>query len=182
MLGSGWEHGFSTVMAADADALAARVNPDADVDAYAGYDSEPSSLDAAVNVSSTFELRIDVLFLSGGHAAGRCTRRPPVFDHMPGFALPGFSNPLPGRTATHMWDTIERLSPAMPRSLAVPLVIGSVSEPRDALYTHRWSDLSLDANGQPAVLVDGEDLSCENGWLMPPPSYECAIQSAPYVY
>lgn len=121
-----WTYGFSTVLVVDED-------------------------DELVRVSSTFHIRIDVLFL-----------------------------PTPSNITS--WTEIERDAPLPPRTLTIPIVIGSVAEPRGAMHTHRWSDLQLDDGGDRGRMVEGEAISCEDGWILPPPSYARAIEDAPYVY
>jgi hypothetical protein len=57
----------------------------------------------------------------------------------------------------------------------IPIVIGSVSEPRDAMHYSAWSDLSLTRgpdNVERAHLVEGGSFSNENGWRIPPPAYD----------
>lgn len=131
-----------------------------------GADANP------VHVSSKFYLRIDTVLL------------PVSAPRQLGFGAPGLHPPMAGSDAeSRAWARIERRAPATSRSLSIPIVIGSVSEPRDALHAHRWSDLQLDEGGEGGGrMVNGETFSCEDGWMLAPPSYSEALDSAPYVY
>ncbi len=65
-----------------------------------------------------------------------------------------------------------------------PFVVGSVSEPRDALHYMKWNDLCIQqdtVNGQSverAHLLHGGDYSSENGWIVAPPSYNEALEGS----
>jgi len=155
MLGSAWEHGFTTVLTVDAD-----------------------DTTATTEVSSTFQLVIDVLFLPLSSSVAHITALLPPASST---SDSGFLPPRPG-SQPRLWTAITRYAAATARTLSVPLTIGSVSEPSGAMHAHTWSEVTLDAAGDPAGLVSGDATTDENGWMCPPPAYECAIQSAPYVY
>lgn len=124
-----------------------------------------------VNVSSKFHLHIDSVFL------------PASAPRQLGFGGPGLRPPVGGSDAqSRAWARIERRAPSTSCSLSIPIVVGSVSEPRDAMHAHRWSDLQLDEQGDGGTMIDGEAFSCEDGWLSAPPSYAEAIDVVPYVY
>lgn len=62
----------------------------------------------------------------------------------------------------------------------VPITIGSVAEPRDAMHYHAWSDITNETNsenGSRPALIEGGSFSNENGWLVPPPSYAESINT-----
>jgi hypothetical protein len=89
----------------------------------------------------------------------------------------------PEESAIGLHD-LRRHFPGTVRTLPIPVVIGSVAEPRDAMHTTRWSDLHLEQrNGRErGRMIHGEATSCEDGWLCPPPPYKDAVREAPYVY
>jgi hypothetical protein len=74
------------------------------------------------------------------------------------------------------------LLPEAVRTLTLPIVVGSVSEPRNAMHNYTWSDLHLDRSSGQEVgrVVEGEGKSCEDGWILAPPSYADAVLQAPY--
>lgn len=96
------------------------------------------------------------------------------------------------------------------KNILVPVTIGSVGEPRDAVRQYEWSELyfpPLPSPGASApavhehgpgevslhmvgrnreepspVLIWGTEEGSEDGWLVPPPSYREALDVVPYVY
>jgi hypothetical protein len=175
MLDGAWTHGYSTLLAGDAEGMHT----------------------ARQSLSSTFALYIDVLFHSARGRVQTCDdaakgdQPPYLVAHAPLLPLAsggGLTAAVDGSAGQRLWERVALLAPAAPRTLAVPIIIGSVSEPRDALYMHSWSDLQLtdgqdtsSPNAPPGRLIEGEALSNEDGWLCPPPCYATAIQDAPHV-
>ena len=79
---------------------------------------------------------------------------------------------------------LRRVFPGTIRTLPLPLVVGSVSEPRQAMHNIRWSDLHLDSSSGEEIgrMISGEGISCEDGWMVPPPAYDEAILVVPYEF
>ncbi|WWC86647.1 uncharacterized protein L201_001524 [Kwoniella dendrophila CBS 6074] len=176
-----WKHGMSTML---------NVGPSS------------NGQELGVGVSSTFHLNVTLGFLS---ISGRGSKT--MSDYLPSAfsntddlgpinipKLNEFSEPL---KPDHLeYFNIIKFKKSFSsnsgnnnntiKTLPLPIVIGSVSEPRDALHNIRWSDLHLTRNQQTGIevgrMIHGESLSSENGWLVPPPSYKDAIKSAPYEY
>lgn len=153
-----WLHGFSTTL---------NVGP-----------ASPDTDGQSISVSSTFHIASTLAFLP--RVAGQTT----LNDLMPGVLPPMgvFTSPLPGSTID--MASLKRHFPGTVRTLPLPVVIGSVSEPRLAMQTYRWSDLHLDNSGASEVsrVLSGETTTCEDGWISPPPSYQAALEVVPYEY
>ncbi|WVF69538.1 hypothetical protein IAT40_004316 [Kwoniella sp. CBS 6097] len=172
---STWRHGMSTML---------NVGPAA------------NGGEEGISVSSTFHMNVTLAFLS-------ITPGSPVLsDYLPaGFSSaspvhippPGhFSEPIASTsTSSHHGEgylnlaRFKRSFPGTIKTLPLPIVVGSVSEPRGAMHNTRWSDLHLERNAggrEIGRMIHGEGVSCENGWIMPPPSYKEALRAAPYEY
>ncbi|KAL1407032.1 hypothetical protein Q8F55_006445 [Vanrija albida] len=155
MTGATWDHGFSTVL----NVHGAR---------------------GATVASSTFCLVVQAVFLAdddGGLAH--------FLDALgEGRLAEGeFSAPLPGCAARKAaWDALVRDHAAAQRTISIPVILGSVSEPRGALHAHHWSDLHIGADGGRARMIEGEAFSSEDGWMCAPPTYSQALDDIPYVY
>ncbi|WVW78174.1 hypothetical protein I302_100125 [Kwoniella bestiolae CBS 10118] len=169
-----WKHGMSTML---------NVN---------SSNTSPNGEEPGVSVSSTFHLNVTLAFLS-------ITPGSPVLsDYLPaGFSdandlpieipQPGeFSEPLSPNSAGYFnISKFKRYFPGTVKTLPLPIVVGSVSEPRGAMHNVRWSDLHLSRNSrgrEVGRMIHGESLSMENGWMVPPPSYHEAIKTVPYEY
>lgn len=153
-----WQHGFSTIL---------NVGPPAN----------STSINETISVSSTFHLSVVVAFLHitpGGPTLQDVIDRPlppvgtftiPVADHG-------------GMTVEH----IRNIIPGTVKNFPLAIVVGSVSEPRSAMHTIQWSDLHLDRSSgwEESRIISGEAMSCENGWMLPPPAYHEAIEQVPY--
>ena len=152
-----WLHGFSTTL---------NVGP-----------ASPDT-DGHISVSSTFHIASTLAFLP------RIPGQTMLNDLMPGVLPPMgvFTSPLPGSTID--MASLKQHFPGTVRTLPLPVVIGSVSEPRLAMQTYRWSDLHLDNTGSSEVsrVLSGEATTCEDGWISPPPSYQAALEVVPYEY
>jgi hypothetical protein len=155
-----WTHGYSTVL---------NVGPMTD------------SLETEmIAVSSTFHLAITFAFLA-------ISPDTPTLSELVDRPLPPlgvWSEPTLAHSKHYLGlDIFKRNFPGSVRTLPLPIVIGSVSEPRGAMHLHRWSDLHLygsSPGAQVGRMVDGEAYSCENGWIEPPPCYGDAIVEVPY--
>lgn len=155
MTGDNWDFGFSTML---------NVGP---------HHANPTITDN-ISVSSTFHLAATIAFLP-------LTPGGPTFENFLKRKLP------PAGTWKQATDCLKFASfgrnfPGTIRTIPMPIVVGSVSEPRHAMHSIRWSDLHLDNSSGREIgrMINGEEISCENGWIMPPPDYDEAIQSAPY--
>ena len=151
-----WTHGFSTSL---------NVGPS---------DKTPET--EHIFVSSTFHLNITLAFL------------PLTPDSISLVKLLGRPLPPVG-VFSDVHDVLDlpslkRNFPGTIHSVPLPIVVGSVSEPRNAMQNYRWSDLYIDrSNGRErARMVSGEAITCEDGWVLPPPEYEEAIKEVPYEY
>ena len=152
-----WTHGFSTML-------------------NVGPPSNSTTEVENISVSSTFHLAVTLAFLP-------ITPGGPTLDKV-------LDRPLPAAgTFTESHDildliTLKRNFPGTIRTLPLPIVIGSVSEPRSAMHNIRWSDLHLDRSSGREIgrMISGEALSCEDGWIMAPPAYSEAIKTVPYDY
>jgi hypothetical protein len=163
--GTSWNHGYSTHLNVGA----------------AGIDNSPSS----ISVSSTFHLCCTLAFLPTSPGS------PTLEQFLPQSALdllppPGvFTDAEPGSPFSSLpMSYLKRTWPGTVKTLPLPIVIGSVSEPRGAMHTSRWSDLMLSGNGdgETGRMIHGEGVSCEDGWILPPPDYEEACGVVPYIY
>ena len=156
MIEASWSHGFSTMLNV----------------------GSPGVSQETIAVSSTFHLAITLAFLPslpGGITLGKIV--PAV---LPPFGV--WSEPQAGSTLD--MPALKRHFPGSIRTLPLPLVIGSVSEPRSAMQTIRWSDWHLDNSSGEEVgtVISGETVSCEDGWIHAPPSYAEAVDDVPYVF
>ncbi|KAL7419122.1 hypothetical protein Q5752_005958 [Cryptotrichosporon argae] len=174
-----WPHGFSTMLHVDPPAHTSGAHAQ------------------SIAVSSTFHVGITIAFMPVSDDRT-------VLDALALAPAPGAAPLRPGELSTPMppshphalsVDAVRRRIPGTCRTLTLPVVIGSVSEPRGAMHAHRWQDVVDDAASadtaatptgrrrQAAIrTVEGESVSCENGWMVPPPAYEVALEQAPYVY
>ncbi|WVQ98309.1 hypothetical protein IAU59_005432 [Kwoniella sp. CBS 9459] len=174
---STWRHGMSTML---------NVGPTA------------NGGEEGISVSSTFHMNVTLAFLSITPGS------PVLFDYLPAafssaspvsIPPPGeFSEPMATSHHGHGHGHTEgclnmarfkRSFPGTIKTLPLPIVVGSVSEPRGAMHNTRWSDLHLERSAggrEVGRMIHGEGLSCENGWIMPPPSYKEALRAAPYEY
>lgn len=153
-----WAHGFSTVL---------------NVDAAHGTSG------ATTVVSSTFHLLVQAVFLRDDEELSTW------FDELGGEQLDeGQFSRARGGTADEraQWDALVARHAAAQRTLSLPVILGSVSEPRGALHAYHWSDLQLGAAGEPGRMVEGEAFSSEDGWMCAPPTYSQALDDIPYVY
>jgi len=153
-----WDQGFSTVL---------NVGPAA-----------PNAAIDSISVSSTFHVASTLAFLPQSPGL------PTMADVVP-FDLPPqgiFTAPEAGSTIN--MSVLKRTFPGTVRTLPLPIIIGSVSEPRSAMQTIRWSDLHLDRSSGQEVgrILSGEVISCEDGWIQAPPSYSEACGVVPYEY
>lgn len=157
MSGDTWTHGFSTML-------------------NVGPPSNSSADTETISVSSTFHLAVTFAFLpltSGGPTLDKVLDR-----HLPPIGIFTETNDVLDLVA------MKRTFPGTVRTLPLPLVIGSVSEPRNAMQTIRWSDLHIDRSSgrQVGRMISGEEISCEDGWIVAPPAYGEAIKAVPYEY
>ncbi|ORX35922.1 hypothetical protein BD324DRAFT_651834 [Kockovaella imperatae] len=162
MIGNRWTHGFSTMLN------------------VGSANSAQGPIDT-IAVSSTYHLATTLAFLP--QAPGlREVKLQDVFPfEMPAMGV--FSEP----TTMPPFDlsVLKRRFPGTIRTLPLPIVVGSVSEPRSAMQLLRWSDLHLERtpNGEEiGRIITGEQLSCEDGWIQAPPSYGDAIETVPYEF
>ena len=157
-----WNHGYSTV-----------INVGPAVNAPEG--------EAHIAVSSTFSLTTVLAFLQV--KPDRRTLQDMIDKRLPpmGVWTPPVSATDPASLGLRCFR--KNFSGCV-RMLPLPIVIGSVSEPRSAMHNVRWSDLHLDRSSGTEVgrMIYGEAISCENGWIQAPPSYGDAIKSVPYAY
>jgi len=153
-----WNHGFSTVL---------NVGP-----------ATPIETADSISVSSTFHVASTLAFLP------QTARSPTLADVMPGILPPVgvFTAPQAGPIID--MASLKRNFPGTVRTLPLPIIVGSVSEPRSAMRTIRWSDLHLDQSSGEEVgrMLTGEVMSCEDGWIQAPPSYAEACEDAPYEF
>ena len=153
-----WHHGFSTVL---------NVGP-----------ATPQTTADSLSVSSTFHVASTLAFLP------QTSESPALADIMPATLPPMgvFTAPQPGSTID--MASLKRNFSGTIRTLPLPIIIGSVSEPRHAMQTIRWSDLHLDQSSGQEIgrIVTGEVLSSEDGWIQAPPSYAEACEVVPYEY
>lgn len=158
MMDGNWQHGYSTML----NVGSANSGPEND----------------SISVSSTFHLASTLAFLP------IVPRGKQLKDLVP-IPLPPrgvFKPPRSGPTID--MAILKQHFPGTVRTLPLPIVLGSVSEPRSALHTTRWSDLHLDQSSGTEVgrVITGEVLSCEDGWIQAPPSYLEALEVVPYDY
>lgn len=160
MIDNNWTHGFSTML---------NVGPPKE---------STSTTEIAISVSSTFHLAITLAFLP--IVPGRSTLDKVLDRHLPPVGMFSESHDILDLA------TLKRNFPGTICTLPLPLVVGSVSEQRDAMQLVRWTDLYIDrsaSDGQErARVINGEAISCEDGWVLPPPSYFDAIQDVPYEF
>jgi hypothetical protein len=164
--GKSWRHGYSTHLNVGS----------------AGGDANNTS----ISVSSTFHLCCTLAFLPISDTSS------PVLDRfLPQSALDilppqgVFTAVEPGSPFSSLpMSYIKRTWPGTIKTLPLPVVIGSVSEPRGAMHTTRWSDLMLSGSGETESgrMIHGEGVSCEDGWIVPPPDYSEACGVVPYIY
>lgn len=162
--GSSWRQGYSTHLNVGA----------------AGTDSSTCS----ISVSSTFHVCCTVAFLPLSTGSHDITHYLPqsALDILPPQGV--FTAVEHGLQPSLPMSHLKRSWPGTIKTLPLPVVIGSVSEPRGAMHTTRWSDLMLSGQGEGETgrLIHGEGISCEDGWILPPPDYEAACAVVPYVY
>lgn len=153
-----WNHGFSTVL---------NVGP-----------ATPIETADSISVSSTFYVASTLAFLP--QTAGS----PSLADVMPGILPPVGVFTAPQAGSIIDMASIKRNFPGTVRTLPLPIIVGSVSEPRSAMRTIRWSDLHLDQSSGEEVgrMLTGEVISCEDGWIQAPPSYAEACEDVPYEF
>ena len=154
MIGDRWAHGFSTLL---------NVGP--------GPGPE------TVTVSSTFHMAATLAFLP------KSQRR--LEDVLPVHSLPPMGVFTDPSTSSFDLAALKRMFPGTIRTLPLPIVIGSVSEPRSAMQLVRWSDLHLErspSGEEIGRIISGEVLTCEDGWIQAPPSYDDALETVPYEY
>lgn len=150
-----WRHGFSTML-------------------NVGEANDEDS----ISVSSTYHVSTTLAFLP--LCPGEPTLQSVIPEPLP---PPGVFTP-PRSGSTIDMTSLKAHFPGTVRTLPLPIVIGSVSEPPSAMQTIRWSDLHLDRSTGSEVgrVITGEVISCENGWIQAPPSYLEAIETVPYNY
>lgn len=151
-----WTHGFSTTLNVG---LPSNANPASD----------------QISVSSTFHLATTLAFLVTDF--GTLNR---YIHNLPEQGV--FTEPVLAKHDTFNLALMKKYFPGTMRTLPLPIVIGSVSEPRSAMHSVRWSDLHVDRSSGQEVgrMVNGEAITCEDGWIVPPPAYGDAIKSVPY--
>ena len=136
-----------------------------------------------IAVSSTFHLGVTLAFIPlGTHVSSHSST---VTRFIPGGPRAQRSLcPVAPVTPLTSLASLKRHFPGTMRTLPLPIVIGSVSEPRLAMHQHRWSDLQLDRTSGREVgrMISGEGVSCEDGWILAPPRYEDAVLQVPYVF
>ncbi|OCF33796.1 hypothetical protein I316_04508 [Kwoniella heveanensis BCC8398] len=178
---STWRHGMSTML---------NVGPAASANGG----------EEAISVSSTFHMNVTLAFLSitpgspvlSDYLPAAFSSASPVHIPPPGVFTQPMASSSRHHAHTHSGSAgylnmarLKRSFPGTIKTLPLPIVVGSVSEPRGAMHNTRWSDLHLERNAggrEVGRMIHGEGVSCENGWIMPPPSYEEALQAAPYEY
>jgi hypothetical protein len=120
----------------------------------------PSSSRTHVHCASRFYLSLQVAFAP----AGSCTSPP---TH--GYVLNDLAGFIPPELTT--------------RTILVPISIGSVGEPPGA-NRRAWRELYLgrnDSTGEEVPqLIDGCAIDRDEGWILPPPSYEAALAEPEY--
>ncbi|WVR04840.1 hypothetical protein IAU60_001852 [Kwoniella sp. DSM 27419] len=174
---STWKHGMSTML---------NVGPAA------------NGGEEGISVSSTFLLNVSLAFLPlspGSPVLGdylsaalstRCSHGTPSAESALVIPPVGvFTEPTAPGDADHFdMAAFKRCFPGTTKTLPLPIVVGSVSEPRGAMHAVRWSDLHLERhNGtETGRMIHGEGVTSENGWIMPPPSYHEALKAVPYEY
>lgn len=151
-----WQHGFSTLL---------NVGP------------QTAGTDDTISVSSSFHVAVTLGFLP--------IDQPASIQSFVEISLPprGIFTPAVAGPTIDLAAMKQRL-PGTVRTLPLPIIIGSVSEPRNAMQLYTWSDLHLDQSSGQEVgrVITGEALSCEDGWILAPPSYAEAVSSVPYEY
>lgn len=150
-----WRHGFSTML-----------------------NVGEANTEDSISVSSTYHVSTTLAFLP------LLPNEPTLQDVIPE-PLPPAGVFTPARSGSTMdMISLKANFPGTVRTLPLPIVIGSVSEPRSAMQTVRWSDLHLDRSTGSEVgrMIGGEVISCEDGWIQAPPSYLEAIETVPYDY
>ncbi|WWD21729.1 hypothetical protein CI109_106216 [Kwoniella shandongensis] len=174
-----WRHGMSTML---------NVGP--------ASNSLNTTNEESISVSSTFHLNVTLAFLSlpsidsptmTQYLTKECfpSSSDDVEDLIPRQARE-FTKPSSSDSPNHF--DLARFKANFPgtiKTLPIPIVVGSVSEPRGAMHNVRWSDLQLDRNAsgtEVGRMISGESTTCENGWIIPPPSYKEALKVAPYEY
>jgi hypothetical protein len=165
MIGSQWKNGYSTMLNVGS--------------ARSQYGQNHITDHAGISVASTFHLCITLAFAQ--HTL-RDILPPAARARMP---PPGVFGPATtSEDAALSLVELKRTFPGTVRTLPIPIVIGSVAEPRDAMHISRWSDLQLERrNGRErGRMIHGEALSCEDGWVCPPPAYAEALGVVPYHY
>jgi hypothetical protein len=165
MLGQEWKYGASTMLNVGS--------------ARSQYGQNHVTDHAGISVASTFHLCITLAFAQ--HS---------LRDILPSEA--GASMPPPGvfgpattsEACTLSLTELKRTFPGTVRTLPIPIVIGSVAEPRDAMHISRWSDLHLERRHgrERGRMIHGEALTYEDGWVCPPPAYVDALGVVPYHY
>lgn len=165
MLGQEWKYGASTMLNVGS--------------ARSQYGQNHVTDHAGISVASTFHLCITLAFAQ--HS---------LRDILPAEA--GANMPPPGvfgpatssEACTLSLTELKRTFPGTVRTLPIPIVIGSVAEPRDAMHISRWSDLHLERRQgrERGRMIHGEALTYEDGWVCPPPAYADALGVVPYHY
>lgn len=152
-LDQSWDRGFSTML---------HVGPN-------------DTAEQHISVSSTFHLAISMALLPLSSQSSQV-----LSDFFPLPPVNTFTTPQ--RDASINLSAIKRSFPGVIRTLPLPIVVGSVSEPRSAMHSFSWSDLHLDRSTGMEVgrVVEGAGVSCEDGWILAPPSYADAVKQAPY--
>ncbi|WRT64529.1 uncharacterized protein IL334_001461 [Kwoniella shivajii] len=169
---STWKHGMSTMLNVGQST------------------NHTSQSEEGISVSSTFHLNITLAFLSiTSGSTVLSDYLPSAFSSQSTISIPPpgeFSQPLsPGSEGYFNISDFKRSFPGTIKTLPLPIVVGSVSEPRGAMHNIRWSDLHLETNSrgrETGRMIHGESTSMENGWMVPPPCYKDAIQTAPYEF
>ena len=164
MVNNSWTHGFSTVLNIGNSETTPEIPPG-----------------DMIAVSSSFHLALTLAFLPI-HPENEydLTLKDCVPVQLPPMGT--FSQPVAGPSPLDI-TRLKKRFPGTVKTIPMPVVVGSVSEPRSAMQTHRWSDLHLDRTStgeEIARMINGESTTCENGWILPPPAYGEAIETVPY--
>lgn len=176
MTGSTWDHGFSTMLNVGS--------------ARSQYGHNHVTEHTGISVASTFHLNITLAFLPLHSGPGRSSLPASLRHALPAHVAahlqaPGvFSAVQDADECVLGLGELRRSFQGTVRTLPIPVVVGSVAEPMGAMHTTRWSDLHLEQRDgrERGRMIHGEAISCEDGWLCPPPSYREALREAPYVY